>query len=55
MGQVADTVGYMLAGMDRQEVVDKGSREDKLGSAGSGHHVSQAVWASHKVVGGMGH
>ncbi len=29
VGQVADTVGYMLAGMDHQEVVDKDWREDK--------------------------
>lgn len=29
VGQVADTVGYMLVGTDHQEVVDKGWREDK--------------------------
>jgi len=29
MGQVVDTVGYMLAGMDHQEVADKDWREDK--------------------------
>lgn len=29
VGQVADTVGYMLVGMDHQEVVDKGWGEDK--------------------------
>lgn len=41
VGQVADTVGYMLAGMDHQGVVDKDYREDKqLGFAGRGHHAS---------------
>lgn len=29
VGQVADTVGYMPAGMDHQQLVDKGWREDK--------------------------
>lgn len=29
VGQVADTVGCMLADMDHQRVVDKGWREDK--------------------------
>lgn len=53
-GEVADTVGYMLAGMDQQEVVDTGWGEDKLGFAGSGRRASLAAWASHRVAGGMG-